>query len=60
MTGTGHGSAEGADALLDPVRPDCIGADPDGYVVRPTLLWTGCEPLAPAATAITRAKGRGA
>lgn len=27
--------------LLTPESPDWIGADPDGFVVHPTLLWTG-------------------
>lgn len=30
-----------AHSLLDPESPDWVGADPDGYVVHPALLWTG-------------------
>lgn len=30
-----------AEELLDPKGPGWIGHDPDGYVVQPTLLWTG-------------------
>jgi hypothetical protein len=44
-----HGRAAGmtdadiarAERLLDPVAPTWIGADPDNFVVQPTLLWTG-------------------
>ncbi|MQA11640.1 MAG: methyltransferase domain-containing protein [Pseudonocardiaceae bacterium] len=30
-----------AEGLLDPARPTWVGADPDTFVVQPTLLWTG-------------------
>lgn len=30
-----------AEELLDPDSPDYSGSDPDGFVVAPTLLWTG-------------------
>lgn len=30
-----------AEELLDPADPSWVGADPNGYVVQPTLLWTG-------------------
>lgn len=33
-----------AEELLNPASPDWIGADPDAFVVQPTLLWTGCTP----------------
>jgi SAM-dependent methyltransferase len=30
-----------AEELLDPASPAWVGADPAGYAVQPTLLWTG-------------------
>lgn len=30
-----------ADELLDPYSPQWIGADPDAFVLQPTLLWSG-------------------
>ncbi|MGC9544658.1 class I SAM-dependent methyltransferase [Streptomyces sp. UG1] len=44
-----HGRAAGmndadiarAEELLDPASPAWVGTDPDGFVVQPTLLWTG-------------------
>ncbi|MDN6304502.1 MAG: class I SAM-dependent methyltransferase [Corynebacterium sp.] len=56
VTTNGHaaGMTDGdiarAHALFDPDGPDWIGADLDGYVVHPTLLWTGRAPD-PATTA---------
>lgn len=38
---------EQALSLLDPARPNWIGADPDAFVVQPTLLWTGRNPNSP-------------
>lgn len=33
-----------AEELLNPTSPSWIGADPDTYVLQPTLLWTGHGP----------------
>ncbi|MGO2312943.1 methyltransferase domain-containing protein [Brachybacterium tyrofermentans] len=42
--GMSDGGIARAHALLDPASPDWVGADPHGYVVQPTLLWTGRVP----------------
>ncbi|OUZ07631.1 hypothetical protein BHE97_16145 [Aeromicrobium sp. PE09-221] len=41
MTGADLARAE---ELLDPASDQWIGADPDGFTVHPTLLWTGHAP----------------
>ncbi|GAB2505368.1 class I SAM-dependent methyltransferase [Nocardiopsis aegyptia] len=39
--GMGEADLARAEELLDPDSAEWIGADPDAYVVQPTILWTG-------------------